>query len=106
MKQAICKFFLKLLGWKAMDPPIDAPKGIILGVPHTSVWDFIISWLYYNAIGGKSYCMVKKEFFWGPLAPVMRWMTKENQQQRETNLQEQAFEKFRQRVAVVKRRAH
>lgn len=74
MKQSICKFLLKLLGWKAMEPPIEEPKGIILGVPHTSVWDFVISWLYYNGIGGKAYVMVKKEFFWGPLAPLMRWM--------------------------------
>ncbi len=55
-----------------MLPPIDGPKGIILGVPHTSAWDFVISWIYYTSVGGKASVMVKKEFFWGPLAPLMR----------------------------------
>ena len=32
----ICKFLLKVLGWKAMEPPVPEAKGIILGVPHTS----------------------------------------------------------------------
>ena len=68
----ICKFLLWILGWKAMLPPIDGPKGIILGVPHTSAWDFVISWIYYTSVGGKASVMVKKEFFWGPLAPLMR----------------------------------
>ena len=61
-----------VLGWKAVLPPIDGPKGIILGVPHTSAWDFVISWIYYTSVGGKASVMVKKEFFWGPLAPLMR----------------------------------
>ena len=55
-----------------MLPPIEGPKGIILGVPHTSAWDFVISWIYYTSVGGKASVMVKKEFFWGPLAPLMR----------------------------------
>jgi len=57
-----------------MEPPVPEAKGIILGVPHTSSWDFIISFLYYHSVGGKAYVMVKKEFFWGPLAPIMRAM--------------------------------
>ncbi len=72
--RSICKFLMKILGWKAMEPPIDAPKGIILGVPHTSAWDFIISWIYYTSVGGKANVMVKKEFFWGPLGPIIRKM--------------------------------
>ena len=74
MKKAFCKFMLKVLGWKAIEPPAPEPKCIILGVPHTSAWDFIISWLYYNSVGGKASVMVKKEFFWGPLGPIVRWM--------------------------------
>lgn len=68
----IAKFFLWLLGWKAMEPPVEEPKCLILGVPHTSGWDFIISYLYYTSVGGKASVMVKKEFFWGPLGPLMR----------------------------------
>lgn len=74
MKRAICKFLLNLLGWTAVEPPIEEPKALILGVPHTSGWDFLISFLYYESVEGKAFVMVKKEFFWGPLAPIMRWM--------------------------------
>lgn len=68
----ISKFILWVLGWKVEKQLIEEPKAIILGAPHTSGWDFVISWLYYNSIGAKANVMVKKEFFWGPLGPVMR----------------------------------
>ena len=70
----VCKIILKLLGWKAVEPPVEEPKCIILGVPHTSGWDFLISYLYYHSVGGKANVLVKKSFFWGPLGPVMRAM--------------------------------
>ncbi len=62
------------MGWTAVEPPIPEPKAIILGVPHTSAWDFIVSYLYYTSVGGKANVMIKKEFFWGPLGPIMRWL--------------------------------
>ncbi len=71
MKQKTAKFFLDLLGWKAMEPMVPEPKCIILGVPHTSVWDFVISYLYYTSVGGKAYVMIKKDFFKGPLKPLL-----------------------------------
>lgn len=72
--KTICKIILKLLGWKAIEPPAPEPKCIILGAPHTSGWDFIISYLYYTSVGGKAFVLVKKSFFWGPLRPIMRAM--------------------------------
>lgn len=74
MMKHIAKFLLKIAGWKAVTPPVPEPKCIILGVPHTSVWDFVISYLYYKSFGATAYVMVKKEFFWGPLGPIVRWM--------------------------------
>ena len=68
----ICKFLLKLLGWKAMDGRVEEDKAIILGVPHTSAWDFLISYLFYTSVGGKAYIMIKKEFFIGPLSPLLK----------------------------------
>lgn len=70
--QKFCAFALKALGWTAVDPPVPEEKCVILGVPHTSVWDFPISLLYYTSVGGKAYCMIKKEFFWGPLGWILR----------------------------------
>lgn len=30
--------------------------------------------MFYRAVGGKAYTMVKKEFFFWPAGPVLRWM--------------------------------
>ncbi len=68
------KFLLKILGWKAMEPPVPEPKCIVLGVPHTSAWDFVISFLYYHSMGATAYVLVKKSFFKWPLGGIMRSM--------------------------------
>lgn len=60
------------MGWTAVDPVVPDDKCIILGAPHTSIWDFAISYLYYEAVGGTPYCMIKKEFFKGPLGWLLR----------------------------------
>lgn len=70
----LSRFILKFFGWKVMEPPVPEPKCIVLGVPHTSIWDFVISYLYYHSLGATAYIMVKKELFWGPLGPILRSM--------------------------------
>lgn len=72
--QTICKFLLKLLGWKGRGGVVPENKCIIIGVPHTSVWDFILSWLFYTSMGGKATALVKKELFFWPLAYFIRKM--------------------------------
>ena len=72
MNPGFCSFFLKRLGWKYQGKPIPAPKCIILGAPHTSVWDFIISLFFYNAVGGKASVIVKKELFFWPIGRLLR----------------------------------
>ena len=52
MWRKFCGWLLNALGWTAVDPPVEEEKCIILGVPHTSVWDFAISYLYYTSVGG------------------------------------------------------
>lgn len=70
----IAKFILKVLGWKVVGGVAPVPKCIILGVPHTSAWDFVISWLFYASVGGKANIMIKKEFFFWPLGYVVKAM--------------------------------
>lgn len=72
MWRKFCGFLLKSLGWTADSNPVPEDKCIILGVPHTSIWDFVISYLYYTSVGGKAYVMIKKEFFAGPLGWLLR----------------------------------
>lgn len=70
----ISKFLLWILGWKVMEPPVPEPKCIILGVPHTSSWDFVISYLYYSSMGRTASVLVKKSLFKWPLGPIVRGM--------------------------------
>ena len=60
------------MGWTVDDSVVPEDKCIILGAPHTSIWDFIVSYLYYQSVGGNIKCMVKKELFWGPLGWILR----------------------------------
>jgi len=73
MKQ-ICKFLLWILGWKAVGGVASENKCIIIGIPHTSAWDFVISWLFYTSIGGKANVLVKKEFFFWPVGFLLKKM--------------------------------
>lgn len=72
--QQISKFLLKILGWKTVGEVAPEKKCIIIGAPHTSSWDFIISWLYYRSVGGKASVMIKREFFFWPANYLLRAM--------------------------------
>lgn len=70
--KGFCKFWLKVLGWKTVGNVAPEKKCIIIGAPHTSAWDFIISWLFYTSIGGKANVLIKKEFFFWPIGYFIR----------------------------------
>jgi len=70
----LAAFLLKIMGWTVDDGVAPEKKCILLGVPHTSIWDFVISFLYYYSCGGNAKCMVKKELFFPPLGFLVRAM--------------------------------
>jgi 1-acyl-sn-glycerol-3-phosphate acyltransferase len=70
----ISAFLLRLLGWKVNGFVVPETKCIIIGVPHTSAWDFIISYLFYTSLGGKANILIKKEFFFWPIGWFVRKM--------------------------------
>lgn len=74
MWRACCKFMLKLWGWKTINGVMPDQKAIIIGVPHTSAWDFVISYLYYTSVGGIANIVIKKDFFFWPLGYLLRKM--------------------------------
>ena len=47
-------------------------KAIVLGVPHTTIWDFLVSYLFYTQFGKVAHIMVKKSFFVWPLGPILK----------------------------------
>ena len=68
------RFILWLLGWKVSGGVVSEPKCIVLGVPHTSLWDFVISFFFYRSVGGKAYTLVKKKFFFWPACYILDYM--------------------------------
>lgn len=67
-----CGWMLRKMGWKAIGGPMKEPKAIVLGVPHTTAWDFVVSYLFYTSFGKVAHIMIKKEFFVWPLGPILR----------------------------------
>ena len=45
-----------------------------MGVPHTSGWDFVISWIFYKSLGGTASIVIKKEFFFWPAGWILKKM--------------------------------
>ena len=67
-----CGWWLRKMGWTSIGGPMKEPKAIVLGVPHTTVWDFLVSYLFYTQFGKVAHIMIKKEFFFWPLGPILR----------------------------------
>ena len=59
----ICGFLLRKLGWTSVGGIMEGNKAIVLGVPHTSMMDFPICYLFYAQYGVLAHIMIKKEFF-------------------------------------------
>ncbi len=75
MRPAVAKLLLcKVWGWKIDNRPIEDPKCIILGFPHTCIADYFVFYLYMKSLGDTPNVMMKKEFFKWPLAPVLKWL--------------------------------
>jgi 1-acyl-sn-glycerol-3-phosphate acyltransferase len=60
------------MGWSSDNGPIPEKKAIVLGVPHTSAWDFVVSYLFYTQFGKTAHIMIKKEFFVWPVGSLLR----------------------------------
>ena len=67
-----CGKLLRRMGWESIGGPMKEKKAIVLGVPHTSVWDFLVSYLFYTQFGKVAHIMIKKEFFFWPMGPILR----------------------------------
>ena len=76
MWRKFCGWILRVWGWEKSTFLPPEPKCILLGVPHTSMLDFVVAYLFYVSIGGKTFCMVKSSLFFPPTRkPVSRWKT-------------------------------
>ena len=47
-------------------------RGLVIGAPHTSNWDFVLAVLLFWALDARPLVLVKSEVFWWPLGPLLR----------------------------------
>lgn len=67
-----CGWLLRVKGWTRDSGPMPEKRAIVLGVPHTSFKDFIISYLFYASYDKTAHVMIKKEFFFFPVGWLLR----------------------------------
>lgn len=65
---------LVLMGWTIVGQLPNEPKGIIIGVPHTSNWDFFLAMAFMLSVGIKFNWLMKKEAFFFPFGGLLRYM--------------------------------
>lgn len=69
-RRNLAKFVLKLFGWKVVGSV--PPGGILVGAPHTSNWDWVLSLFLTWSTSIKPHVLVKKELFTGPVGWFLR----------------------------------
>jgi len=76
MSPRFARFILfKVMGWtiaEGEDKKSQERNVIFLAAPHTSIFDFVIGYLYFRAVDDKPRIMIKKEAFKFPLGPILR----------------------------------
>ncbi len=72
MSPKLAKFILEKTGWTLIGEPAPERCCIYLEAPHTSIWDFLIGYLYYRAKGHKLRVMIKQEAFFFPVGNLLR----------------------------------
>ena len=72
MTQGLARFILEKTGWTLVGDVVKEKNCVFLEAPHTSIWDFLIGYLYYRAVGGHLRVMIKKEAFFFPAGPLLK----------------------------------
>lgn len=72
MTSRFARFLLKATGWTLVGDVVKEKNCVFLEAPHTSMWDFVIGYLYYRAVGGHLRIMIKQEIFFFPVGPLLR----------------------------------
>ena len=72
--RSLGRFVLRCIGWKMVGKLPPKKKLIIVGMPHTSNWDFIIAMACMQSVGLKVSYMMKKEAFFWPLSSFFKYL--------------------------------
>ncbi len=73
--RSLAKFiYFKILGWKLHGEFTDLKQCVVIVVPHTSWWDFILGLLVREIVGVKINFIAKENLFKPPFGWFFRWM--------------------------------
>ena len=73
LSEAGARGVMKMAGWKIVGEVPDEPKILLVGAPHTSNWDYIITMLTVFSLGADIHFVAKKSLFKFPLGGLMRF---------------------------------
>ncbi|MCE3002855.1 MAG: lysophospholipid acyltransferase family protein [Xanthomonadaceae bacterium] len=65
---------LRVCGWRITGAFPDVPRLVLIAAPHSSGWDAVWGLLVKLALGLHIEFMGKREIFWWPLGPVLRFL--------------------------------
>lgn len=71
--RALGRCALRLMGWRIQGTLPDLPKMVLIGAPHTSNYDGLVSFAVLTALGLRAGTMIKDSAFRGPMGPLLRW---------------------------------
>jgi 1-acyl-sn-glycerol-3-phosphate acyltransferase len=71
LRRSFARLALRAVRWRTAGTV--PQRGILVGAPHTSNWDWVLTMLLAWDSSVQIRLLVKESFFRGPLAPLMRW---------------------------------
>ena len=95
----IARLILKIFGWKLKGGLPEDKKAVVISVPHTSIMDFIWGKLTFISQGVPTYILMKKEFFFFPLGPILKALNviPVDRGNKENHIVERMVEEFKKR---------
>ncbi|MCX6224530.1 MAG: 1-acyl-sn-glycerol-3-phosphate acyltransferase [Bacteroidia bacterium] len=72
MIRALISMFLRLGNWKITGNKPTADKCIIIVLPHTSIFDFVLGKFYATLVGMNPKVLIKKDAFFFPLGAILK----------------------------------
>lgn len=75
LSQWIARSLLSVYGWRIeLDDAPNLPKLMLVGAPHTSNWDFVLTLVTFFALSVRISWMAKHTFFRWPIKGILNWL--------------------------------
>jgi 1-acyl-sn-glycerol-3-phosphate acyltransferase len=71
---AFARFITHLFGWKVEGSLPNSQKLMVIGAPHSSNWDWVLTIMAGSYLGVRISWMAKHTLFRGPFGYIMRWL--------------------------------